>query len=214
MIRVACYIDGFNLYHALDDMSRATRRADNHLKWVNLRPLMEVFTDKSVHTIVAIKYFSAYATWKPGPHARHLQYVAALEHHGIEVILGRFKEKDVYCQNCKNTFKGHEEKESDVNLAVHIIGDAFEDVFDHAFVVSRDSDLEGPMRAVRTKFPHKKIKVIAPPKRRHSKELWALADGRAEIKEEHLRKCLLPQTAAKLGGAAAFSRPAEYDPPP
>jgi hypothetical protein len=32
MIRVACYIDGFNIYHAVDDMSRATRGADNYLK--------------------------------------------------------------------------------------------------------------------------------------------------------------------------------------
>jgi hypothetical protein len=28
MIRVSCYIDGFNVYHAIDDMSRATRGVD------------------------------------------------------------------------------------------------------------------------------------------------------------------------------------------
>ena len=33
--RVAVYVDGFNLYHALDDL------AENHLKWLDLWSLSE-----------------------------------------------------------------------------------------------------------------------------------------------------------------------------
>ena len=33
--RVACYVDGFNLYHAIDDLRKP------HLKWVNLWALAE-----------------------------------------------------------------------------------------------------------------------------------------------------------------------------
>jgi hypothetical protein len=68
MIRVACYIDGLNVYHAIDDMSRTTRGANNYLKWLDLRKLMDVFTDRAVHQIVFVKYFSAYTTWLPGPY--------------------------------------------------------------------------------------------------------------------------------------------------
>lgn len=110
MIRVACYVDGFNVYHAIDDMSRATRGELNHLKWLDLRKLMTIFTDPAVHNIVSVKYFSAYATWKPQQCARHKVYVAALENTGVDIILGQFKEKQVFCKNCLTFFTGHEEK--------------------------------------------------------------------------------------------------------
>jgi uncharacterized LabA/DUF88 family protein len=168
LIRVACYIDGFNVYHAIDDISRASRGTDNYLKWLDLRKLMEVFTDKAVHEIVSIKYFSAYATWMPGPYARHQLYVQALRNSKVEVILGQFKEKDLYCKNCKTTFRGHEEKESDVNLACHLTADAYRDIFDQAFIVSRDSDLSQPIRFLTEHFPKKKVKVIAPPSRHYA----------------------------------------------
>ena len=51
MIRVSCYIDGFNLYHAIDDMSRASRGELNHLKWLDLNKLMSVYTDPHVHSV-------------------------------------------------------------------------------------------------------------------------------------------------------------------
>ena len=104
-------IDGFNVYHAIDDISRASRGAENYLKWVDLRKLMEIFTDRAIHQIVSIKYFSAYATWMTGPYARHQIYVKALRSCKVEVVLGQFKEKDFYCKNCKTTFRGHEEKD-------------------------------------------------------------------------------------------------------
>jgi uncharacterized LabA/DUF88 family protein len=127
--------------------------------------------------------------------------------------MGQFKEKDIYCKNCKSTFRGHEEKESDVNLACHLISDAYRDLFDQAFILSRDSDLSSPIRFVREHFPKKKIKVIAPPQRGHSKELWALAHNRASILKDHLEKCLLPQIVLNAGGKLICKRPAQYDPP-
>lgn len=212
MIRVSCYIDGFNLYHSIDDMNRASRGALNHLKWLDLKKLMTVFTDPSVHQIDTIKYFSAYATWKPDQHERHQIYVKALQSKGINVILGQFKEKDIYCPGCKLIHKGHEEKESDVNIAVQLIGDAYTDQFDHAFIVSRDSDLSGPIRYIRQHFPKKKVKIIAPPHRRHSKELWALANSQASISQIHLERCLLDQTVVDSKGIKVCTRPKVYDP--
>lgn len=213
MIRVACYIDGFNLYHAIDDISRASRGVDNYLKWVDLGKLMRIFTDPKAHTVTSVKYFSAYANWLPDQAARHRLYVAALKSGGIEPIMGRFKDKEIYCKRCKTTFWGHEEKESDVNLATHLLNDAHLNTFDQAFVVSRDSDLCSPIRLLRLGFPSKRVKVIAPPGRSHSKELWALAHSRATIAEEHLEACLLPERILDGGGNEVCVRPSEYDPP-
>lgn len=212
-IRVSCYIDGFNIYHAIDDANRAARGTLNHLKWNNLWALMEEFTDPAAHEIVAVKLFTAYPTWKPDREARHREFVKAVEHFGVESIIGQFKPKDVHCKLCKNTFKGREEKESDVNIATHLVGDAYGNKFEQAFLVTNDSDLLGPVRYLRANLPEKKLKIIAPPYRRHSKELWGVATHRAQVQQVHLEKCLLPQTAQKEDGSIAFTRPAEYDPP-
>jgi len=212
MIRVSCYIDGFNLYHAIDDMSRASRGELNHLKWLDLCKLMAVFTDDQIHKIDHIKYFSAYATWKPKQHERHQIYTKALASVGIQMIMGQFKEKEIYCPLCKLTHTGHEEKESDVNIAVHLVADAYIDAFDQAFIVTRDSDLSGPIRYIRDHFPKKKVKIIAPPQRGHSKELWALANSRASISKEHLAKCLFPEILVDAKGAKICTRPTAYAP--
>jgi uncharacterized LabA/DUF88 family protein len=204
MIRVACYIDGFNVYHAIDDMSRASRGKLNYLKWLDLKRLVDIFIDPNVHTIVTVKYFSAYATWLPDSYARHQIYVQALQNSGIEVILGQFKEKEKYCPICKATHKGHEEKESDVNMACHLIGDAYKNIFDQAFIVTRDSDLSSPIRFLRDHFPKKKVKIIAPPQRGHSKELWALANIRASIQQAHLERCLLPENITDAAGKVSL----------
>jgi uncharacterized LabA/DUF88 family protein len=124
--------------------------------------------------------------------------------------LGQFKEKEIYCLICKLTHTGHEEKESDVNIAVHLIADAYNDAFDQAFIVTRDSDLSGPIRYIRDHFPKKKVKIIAPPQRGHSKELWALANTRASISKEHLEKCLFPETVLNTKGDKVCTRPTVY----
>lgn len=206
-IRVACFIDGFNLYHAIHDLRRS------ELKWVDLRKLMGCFLDPNVHTLGSVYYFSAYATWLPGPHARHLQYVAALQATGTTPLMGHFKDKDRRCPRCGHVHNGHEEKESDVHLATRLIAGAFDNEFDQAFVVSRDSDLAPPLHFIRSRFPKKKLKVIAPPARRHSKELWAIATHRAAVDVSHLERCLFPREVSDVTGAVVAKRPAPYDPP-
>lgn len=67
MRRVIVYVDGFNLYHAIDDLKRP------HLKWLDLRALAESLLRKD-ETLKSVKYFSAYATWMPDRYARHRDY--------------------------------------------------------------------------------------------------------------------------------------------
>jgi len=99
-----------------------------------------------------------------------------------------------------------------VNIAVQLIGDAYTDKFDHAFIVSRDSDLSGPIRYIRQHFPKKRVKIIAPPHRRHSKELWALANSQASISQLHLERCQLDETVTDGKGAKVCTRPKAYTP--
>ena len=57
-MRVACYIDGFNFYHSLDDLQKP------HLKWVDLLALSKSLC-RPGETLEKVAYFSAFATWRP-----------------------------------------------------------------------------------------------------------------------------------------------------
>jgi hypothetical protein len=65
-----------------------------------------------------VYYFSAYAVWQPRKVGRHIAYVKALRAVGVTVVLGQFKQKDRRCPACNHTWVGHEEKETDVNIAI------------------------------------------------------------------------------------------------
>jgi uncharacterized LabA/DUF88 family protein len=213
MKKVCCYIDGFNVYHAIDDMNRVRRGTINHLKWLDLSALMRKFIDPAVHEIVEIYYFSAYMTWNSARAERHKAYVGALQQTGIKPVMGRFKGKEIYCKACKSVFDAHEEKESDVNIATHLVSDAYEGRFDQAFLATNDSDLLGPIRLIRERFPQKGIKMIAPPFRKHSKELWGIATHRAKIVEEHLLSCRLPEIFETADGRVLVECPQKYRQP-
>ncbi len=206
MIRSAFFIDGFNLYHAL------LRLNAPHLKWVDLRSLMNRQTSKS-ETVGAVYYFSAYADWLPGPRSRHERYVAALIASDVTVILGNFKKKDRYCKHCGHISIGHEEKETDVNIALCLLNEAYKDTYDRAYVVSRDSDLKPAISMVRSEFPGKEVIVVAPPHFGHSVDLLAVATGKRKISVPQIEACLFPEIVIDAGGNVASTRPVEYQPP-
>ena len=166
MNRVFAFIDGFNLYHSVDNLRQP------HLKWLDLWALCEAFTRPKSETLLDVVYFSAYATWLPDPYRRPRQYVGAQVARGVTPVMGHFKEKDRRCNKCGTRWKAHEEKETDVNIAVSLLRHAYRDSFDRALIVSRDSDLAPALRLVRADCPDKELTVVAPPSHSgHSGEL-------------------------------------------
>ena len=205
--RVACFIDGFNLYHAINDLGQ------EHYKWVNLRKLLEFFIDRKSHYMVSIFYFSAFASWLPGLYARHRQYVKALRAKGVVPVMGRFKTKILNCRKCRCEWPAHEEKESDVNIALWMLDRAYRDEFDRACLVSSDSDLVPAVKLLRKRFPEKTVKAIAPPERRHGKEIAQVATSLASIKKVHLARSLFPERIYDSSGKLVAARPYQYIPP-
>lgn len=206
-IRVACFIDGFNLYHAICELNR------DELKWVNLRALMEQFIDRSKQEIVAVYYFSAFAYWLPAQRARHESYVLALRHYGVTPVMGQFKEKPGQCLKCGCRWTAHEEKQSDVNIALWMFREAYRSSYDEAFLVSQDSDLKPALELICEMPKVSRIKVIGTPNRFHSKELGKVAHKLAKISVFHLERCLLPAKVLDANGKLIAKRPIEYNPP-
>ena len=103
------------------------------------------------------------------------------------------------CRLCRATFRQPEEKMTDVNIAVQLLADAYEDRFDTALIVSGDSDLTTPVTRLRTRFPEKRVAIALPPGR-HSVHLTKAANGYFTIGEDKLRKAQFPATVTRADG--------------
>lgn len=201
MSRYCFYIDGFNVYHALNDKPLITQKEPfpyRKYKWLNYRKLAESVIG-SKNEITGIFYFTAFARWKSSQVLfRHKQYIKVLRTVGVETIQGRFMKKHIKCHECGKKFLTHEEKRTDVNIAIKLLSDAFDDLYDRALIVSADSDLLPVIKAVHNYAPDKEIGVMFPIGR-NSYDLRENADFRFKMTEKLLRNSQFPNKV-KVGG--------------
>ena len=190
MTRIAFLVDGFNLYHSVMRLKGDTGCST---KWLDLdslcRSYLPLFGRDA--SLASIHYFSALpyhlSPTNSGKVARHEVYLSCLKASGITVQLGRFKEKDVYCPNCKSYFLKHEEKETDVAIAVTLIELLILDQCDKAVVMSGDTDLSPAIKKCLRLFPKKSI-IFAFPYARKNNELLKLAPASFSIsKKQYIR---------------------------
>ncbi len=183
--RTTYLIDGFNLYHSVVDASIDLAGATT--KWLNIKSLCESYLQiwGKDHALEEIFYFSALATHcepnNPGVVARHQTFISCIQSTGVIVELARFKEKQVYCRNCKKYTTHHEEKETDVALAIKILELCVRGKCDTIVVVTGDTDIAPAIRTARILYPHVGFRMLFPYKRKN-KELAQLCPGSAKIK--------------------------------
>lgn len=147
-MKVNVYIDGFNLYYG--------SLKNTPYKWLNLLTMSQLLFPQD--RISKIKYFTARVSARPSDRdqpIRQQTYFRALQTiPNVEIIEGRFLTKPTRMplantnpQQFAQVIKT-EEKGSDVNLAVHLLHDAYRADFELAVMVTNDSDLLEPMRIV------------------------------------------------------------------
>ncbi len=122
MNRYAFYVDGFNLYHVID-------RYHPDCKWLNVFQMIRSLIPRSAK-VENIYYFSAIVDWKPKRSNRQNAYLNALKTSNVKVVLGKFKKKDRKCKDCGVKYIAHEEKQTDVNIALQVFEDAMQNNFD------------------------------------------------------------------------------------
>jgi len=59
------------------------------------------------------------------------------------------------CNNCKTYYTSHEEKQTDVNIGIYLIKEAFENSYDTAILVTNDTDLIPAIKMLKNRFPQK-----------------------------------------------------------
>lgn len=205
-MRAAFYIDGFNLYHPINDLQQP------HLKWLNLWELAALLIPKQSETLVKVLYGTAIVTSDYDKITRHQQYLKALEQVGVTCITGAKAFEPASCRGCGRTWSEPKEKETDINIALSLFDDAYQDIFDHAYLVSSDSDQAATARMFKSRFPTKKFTTVSPPKREPSKAILAHTQNKIKLTEHHLERCLFG-AAVGLGTPNAVRRPSTYDPP-
>lgn len=204
--RVVCFVDGLNFYHFLHSTGK------NSLKWVNLDLLFTQYINPNTQRISHTFFFTTYAHWKPQSYQRHLEYVAALSTLNVTSIIGRFSTKHQKCHHCHSKWTSHHEKETDVNLAISILDLAHKDTYDHAFVLSRDTDIAPAINKVKEGFPSKKITVLTPCIHKLARPISDKADHHILVRIEHIAKALFPAYVYDQEGKLVATRPPEYSP--
>lgn len=202
------YVDGFNFYHAVKDLGQS------HLKWMSYTRLARILINRG-ETVELVKVFSAFAAFKPGSAARHKVYHAAVEAEGAEWVMGQFKEKTLRCTKpgCGHVWKGHEEKETDVNIALHLLCDCNDDKIDVAYLLTTDSDLTPAVQTVIQRGCPVELVTVSTPGRGHCKELLATCHRKAKVNTKMVEACVMEREILGPSGVVVATRPSEYDPP-
>jgi uncharacterized LabA/DUF88 family protein len=198
------YIDGFNLYHAIDAIG------DHSLKWLSLRSLAFSFV-KPHEVLNHVRYFTAVLTWEKEKQQRHKNYIRAQKAIGVDVVESNFRKVARHCRAMNRYCDRHEEKQTDVAIAVSVLLDVVNDDFHRAVLVTADSDQIPLVKAIREHFPSKRITLAAPPNRGgEARELGAIVHDRTPITEGRIRSCALPRNVLNDKGRVVATRPALY----
>jgi uncharacterized LabA/DUF88 family protein len=193
-MRTYIYIDGFNFYYG------AVKGTP--YKWLDFKALLTKILRPN-HAILCIKYFTALVSDTPQDPTKSIRqktFIRALQAHipELEVFYGHFLSHEVIAP-LANPSPGKrsvkiiktEEKGSDVNLAVHLLNDAWLDRYDCAVVISNDSDLSEAMGLVK-QHHGKLIGLITPGDKWTSKQLKIHADFVRYVRPGALQKSQLP----------------------
>jgi hypothetical protein len=174
-MRTIVYVDGFNLYYRL-----LQKRPD--LKWLNVKQLTTRLLSRA-NQIVRVRYYSARVSGRFDPHApgrQQIYFDALASVPEISLHMGTFLATKKFAglahppsfrpqlavqlpQPWPAVVRVHktEEKGSDVNLASHLLLDAFQNNYDVAAVLSNDTDLVEPIR-IATQELDKPVGLLSP----------------------------------------------------
>lgn len=202
------YIDGFNLYYG------AVKDSPN--KWLDLDALCRRLLPKD--DVVRIRYFTALVSARPSDPQQPQRQQTYLRALGtlplVEVHLGHYLSHNVRMPLANPPKRGArtveviktEEKGSDVNLATHLLLDAFRGACTTAAVISNDSDLREPIRVAEQEL-NIRVGIVNPhPPRRRSRALQA--SFFKQLRPPVLAQCQFPTSLMDSNGE--FSKPSSW----
>jgi uncharacterized LabA/DUF88 family protein len=172
-MRTIVYIDGYNLYYSALRQSR--------YKWLDM---VKLFSAHILHAqdptlnLIRLKFFTAPVKAKFAAHGRDSVTAQNEYHRALKALYGDFVEIiPGFHETRKHPMMRHqeppsrddrvdvwniEEKQTDVNMALHLYRDAARDSADCLVVCSNDSDVAPAMALVRQDFPQLQLGLVVP----------------------------------------------------
>jgi len=209
-MKTTLYIDGYNLYYGV-------LRSSSY-KWLDVVKLFSTLTkERSPDAdICAIRFFTAPVKIRFANHGEASQksqrdYHKALEtlYPNFSIIMGYFNPTEGWYPRYQNPVDRNdtvrawslEEKQTDVNIALHMYRDIAKKETEQCVLISNDSDLIPALNAITEDFPETKIGSIIPIirksndfERQPNKGLLQCAHWmRGYIREEELQAAQLPE---------------------
>lgn len=161
--RVIVYIDGFNLYHGIKHSGLSL------YLWLDIHLFSQNLLFHSDQQLEKVRYFTAVIFPDPNDQdkeRRQKDFLKATTLHGnVCVCYGSHRKKKIRCTKCNSRFITTEEKRTDVNIAVKLLEDAQDNLYDTAFLVSGDEDLSSAVESINSRYSNKRVVVYFPPKR-------------------------------------------------
>lgn len=172
-MKTIVYIDGYNLYYGILRQSR--------YKWLDM---VKLFSEHVLHVqdpkmnLIGLKFFTSPVKAKFAVHGRDSVTAQNEYHRALKAIYGDLVEIiPGFHETLKHPMMRHveppsredrvdvwniEEKQTDVNLALHLYRDAARHSADCFVVCSNDSDMEPAMKMVRQDFPELQLGLVIP----------------------------------------------------
>jgi len=208
MHKTYVYIDGFNLYYGA--------LKGTPYRWLDVAALCRFMLPKS--DVQRINYYSAKVGARSGDPDQPIRQLAYLRALGtlptVHVHFGHYLSHPVWMPLVTPSPNGSrfarviktEEKGSDVNMATHLVSDAYEGNFESAVLITNDSDLREPVDLVRRRLG--KAVGILNPRKRPAVALVNVATFVKTIREGVLRASQFPDELRDSRGV--FSKPAVW----
>lgn len=163
-MNASAYIDGLNFYEA------SKKKWWYPYGWCDWKRTIQNYSPGAK---VVLKYFTAEisprnssAAARQKLHLRALKEVA-----GAEVIVGQTRMRNVVCKRCDELMvcprcksdSKLTEKQTDVNIAIHLVADAIDGKFDDAYLITADLDLIPAVRVALKRNVTCQIGILFPP---------------------------------------------------
>ena len=215
MAKVIALVDGFNMYHALDQRGHLGTYPYRRFKWINYRKLAACFVPRA-DSITSVKWFTAECPWKgragEQKRIRHRALIRANRSEDVEVVNGYFrpvtKTQRLILPRGLIQYETYEEKRSDVALAVTLASLALQQAYDKAVLITADSDMIPAVQEAKRAHSGGMI-INAVPIERRARALANYVDQQISMRQKHLALSQFPDHL-ELPTGRALDRPIEW----
>jgi hypothetical protein len=186
--------------------------AFNHLKWACLWKLGENLTAPHGQELVKVVFCTAVPSVRQNADQRdrHVRFNQAQRARGVSVVEGHYVSEPIEDNGIPTGQVKWTEKQTDINVALELIMDGLDNVYDVALLLSADTDQVATARVFseRLKPLGKQLVGVAPPDRSAPSGYSKYGILSVTLKRRDIERCVMPSEIYQ--GNTLIRRPDEY----